>query len=70
MRAFETTHLLCLCLYERSHESAWSWYEEGMIDNVHSFDCLCNDASDNALEEEGVFVIEDVEACWEEEVEV
>jgi len=41
-----------------------------VIDSLHSFGCLCNDASDNALEEESVLFIKDVEAPWEEEVEV
>jgi hypothetical protein len=41
-----------------------------MIDNAHSSDCLCNDAGDNALEEESIFVVKDVQAPREEEVEV
>ena len=64
-----TTHLLCSCLYGWSCESARD-QKEDTIDNVHSFGRLCNDAGDNTLEEESVFVIKDVEARWEEEVEV
>ena len=41
-----------------------------MRNNAHSGGCLCNNASDNALEEEVVFFIEDVDARWEEEVKV
>ena len=41
-----------------------------MIGDTHSGERLCNDAGDNALEEESVSVVEDVKARREEEVEV
>lgn len=69
MKAFETMHRLYLCLCGWAYESAWS-QEADMIDNAHSSDCLCNDAGDNALEEESIFVVKDVQAPREEEVEV
>ena len=37
---------------------------------VQSRKCLCNDTGDNALEEEGIFVIKDAWTVGEEEVEV
>lgn len=44
--------------------------EVGAIDDAHSSECLCNDAGDDTLEEESVFVVKDVEARREEEIEV
>ena len=44
--------------------------EGSSIENAHSSECLCNNASYNALEEEGVPIVKDVEACREEEVKV
>ena len=41
-----------------------------MIDNAHALKRLCDDASDNTLEEEGIFIIKDVQARRKEEVEV
>jgi len=43
---------------------------EGTVDNAHSSECLSNDAGDNALEEESVSVIKDVETPRKEEVKV
>lgn len=59
MRAFETMHLLYLCLCGWTGESAKS-QKEGMIDDAHAFDRLCDDASDNTLEEESISIIKDV----------
>ena len=41
-----------------------------MIEYAHSRKCLRNDTGDNALKEEGIFVIEEAWACREEEVQV
>ena len=43
---------------------------EDVTEYAHSRQCLCNDTGDNALKEEGIFVIEDAWACREEEVEI
>jgi len=59
MRASETMHLLYSCLCGWTRESAQS-QKEGMIDNAHALKRLCDDASDNALEEESISIIEDV----------
>ena len=44
--------------------------QKSAMENVHSSKCLCNDASDNVLEENSVLVIEEVGASREEEVQV